>query len=206
MGYENDKTNIYLKAVLTILFFFAVSALHSQTTGYQQLIDTATKNSGLFINSKPLTVTLDKDRIFLYNEWLFEQEKFRLPDSIYFQLINNSKKADTSLWTDQELPSFIIVNGKYSQIDSAYVLSKFIINDSDKAKRLNSQVKHYNTTNPQDRRVYYFSRPVFDNSKSFAVVQYDNGHSGLMGGGGIKLYHFEKNVWKELALLVRWSY
>jgi len=195
-----------LKSVLTILCFLTVFTLHSQTTGYQQLIDTATKNSGLFINSKPLTVALDKGRVFLYNEWLFEQKKMRLPDTIYFQLINNSKRVDTSHWTDQELPSFIIVKGKYALLDSAYALSKFATYDSDKTQRLLSQIKHYNKTKPQDRRVYYFSRPVFDNSKSFAVVQYDNGHSWLMGGGGIKLYHFDQGEWKELALLVRWSY
>lgn len=83
---------------------------------------------------------------------------------------------------------------------------KFLSFDSNKTQRLLSRVTTYNITEPQNRRVYFFSRPVFDNSRSYAVVQYDNGHSWLMGGGGIKLYHFEQGNWKELALLVRWSY
>ncbi len=195
-----------MKLAFTTILAVTISVLYSQPADNQQLIDTATKTAGLFINSKPLTVGLNKDRIFLYNEWLFEQKHIRLPDSVYFQLISNSKRIDTSHWTDRELPSFIIVKGKYALVDSQYVLTKFISFDSNKTQRLLSQVATYNKTEPQNRRVYFFSRPVFDNSRSYAVVQYDNGHSWLMGGGGIKLYHFEQGNWKELALLVRWSY
>jgi hypothetical protein len=122
------------------------------------------------------------------------------------QLIKNSNKADTTYWTDKELPQFVIVRGKYESLDFQLALTKFPKADSFFIKRLSSQIERFNKTQPLDRVVYHYSRPVFDNSKQYAVVQYDNGHSMLMGGGGIKLYHLEQGVWKELALLVRWSY
>jgi len=188
-----------LKGTLSILFIFCFHTSRSQPINLQQLIDTATRYSSLFVNAKPLAVDLEVDRIFLYNEWLYEQKKIRLPDSIFVQLINNSKKVDTSHWTNKELPSFIIVNGKYSQINLQDALNKFPTIDTLK-------INKYNKANPEDRIVFFFSRPGFDNSKSYAVVRYDNGHSWLMGGGGIKLYHLEGETWREMALLVRWSY
>ncbi len=81
-----------------------------------------------------------------------------------------------------------------------------VLADSNQHKNITAQIDRYNETTPQNRRVFFFSRPVFDNSRRYAVVQYDYGHSWLMGGGGIKLYHLEEDVWREMALLVRWSY
>ncbi|HMG66746.1 MAG TPA: hypothetical protein VK588_03635, partial [Chitinophagaceae bacterium] len=59
----------------------------------------------------------------------------------------------------------------------------------------------------KDRNLYYFSRPVFDNSKIFAIIQYDNGHSGLSGGGGIILYKLQYDKsWREFGIIDIWRY
>jgi hypothetical protein len=48
---------------------------------------------------------------------------------------------------------------------------------------------------------------VFDNSKTFAIVEWDNGHSYLGGGGSIILYKLQiDNTWKEFGIVRNWRY
>ena len=53
-------------------------------------------------------------------------------------------------------------------------------------------INYFNSVDTTDKNIYYYSRPVFDNLKQFAIVQWDNGHSGLGGGGG--MFNKKKDV------------
>jgi hypothetical protein len=64
----------------------------------------------------------------------------------------------------------------------------------------------YNSADPYNRNLFYFSRPVFDKSRKHAVVQWDNAHSGLGGGGGIVLYQLQGDTWRELGTILNWKY
>jgi hypothetical protein len=60
--------------------------------------------------------------------------------------------------------------------------------------------------NSSEKIIYYYSRPVFDDTKHFAIIQWDNGHGLLGGGGGIRLYNLKGDTWKEVGFLARWQY
>jgi hypothetical protein len=64
----------------------------------------------------------------------------------------------------------------------------------------------YNSADPYNRNLFYFSRPVFDKSRKHAVVQWDNAQSGLGGGGGIVLYQLQGDTWRELGTILNWKY
>ena len=84
--------------------------------------------------------------------------------------------------------------------------SFFNLTDKKKLRYYRKQVNRFNSVNPIDKIIYYYSRPVFDKSKQFAIVQWDNGHSWLGGGGGIKVYKLTGDTWKELGIIERWQY
>jgi len=67
------------------------------------------------------------------------------------------------------------------------------------------KLNKFNSTETIERALSYFSRPVFDNSKSFAIVEWDNGNSYL--GGGVIIYQLQSdNTWKEFGIILNWRY
>jgi hypothetical protein len=125
---------------------------------------------------------------------------------MFSQIIQNSIAADTTLWTDNELPKFILINERAETVSKKYVVQKFKLTDKKQIKHFTKYVNKFNSTDILDRVICYYSRPIFDNSKTFAIVQWDNGHSYLDGGGGIILYQLQGDTWKELGTILNWRY
>ena len=194
-----------LLAPLLLLIF---SSSFGQTINYQNLLNTALKGHGsLFLCSKPLKISqLNPKEMWLYVENLRAYSAQRLDTTMFSQIIQNSLIADTTLWTDNELQNFILVNERAETVSKRYVIQKFKLTDKKEVKHLNKYINKFNSTDPVNRVVCYYSRPVYDNSKTFAVVQWDNGHSHLRGGGGIKLYHLQGETWKEIGDILHWRY
>ena len=122
-------------------------------------------------------------------------------------LILNSKFSDTTIWKDSELSNFLLVQERGETISKKYAIQKFHLTDKKQIRHCNKLVRKFNSTETIDRRLCHLSRPVFDNSKTFAIIEWDNGYSYLLGGGGIILYQLQSNnTWKELGVIDRWSY
>lgn len=193
----------------TVLILFISSSSFAQTNNYQNLIDTALQGHGsLFLYSKPLKVTrLDPKEMWYYIENLRDYSNQKLDTVMFHQIIQNSKTADTSFWADNELPNFVLVNERAETVSKQYVIQKLKLTDKKEIRHFTKYVNKFNSTEIADRVICYYSRPVFDNSKTFAIVQWDNGHSYLGGGGGIILYHLQSdNTWKDLGIILNWRY
>lgn len=193
----------------TFLFLFICSGSFAQTNNYQNLLDTALKGHGsLFLYSKPLKVTrLHPKELWYYFENARDYSNQKLDTVMFSHIIQNAKAAGTTLWTDNELPNFILINERAENVLKEYVIQKFRLTDKKQIKHFTKYVKRFNSTDISDRGICYYSRPVFDNSKTFAIVQWDNGHGYLGGGGGIILYQLQNdNTWKEFATVLNWRY
>jgi len=198
-----------MRIPLIVLLFIIRSNCFGQKINYQNLLDTVlSRHSALFVHSKPLKITrLDPKEMWEYFEYIKESSNQYLDTTMFFQIIQNSKLADTTLWTDKELPKALLVNERDERISNRYALQKLGLTDDKQKASLKKQVTKFNLTETFDRNICYFSRPVFDNSKLFAIVQWDNGHGYLGGGGGIILFRLQSDTtWKEFGIISNWRY
>lgn len=209
---KQDKTASSQKMLMrlsTFLLFFICSNSFAQTNNYQSLLDTAIRGHGsLFLHSKPLKVTrVDPKELWYYFENARDYSNQKLDTVMFSQIVQNVVVADTTLWTDNELPNFILINERAENVTKKYVVQKFKLADKKQIKHLNKYVNKFNSTDISDRVICYYSRPIFDNSKQFAIVEWDNGHCYLRGGGGITLYQLKSDkTWKELCVILNWRY
>lgn len=193
----------------TFLPYFICLSSFGQTNNYQNLLDTALRGHGsLFLHSKPIKVTrLDPKELWYYFENVRGYSNQKLDTAMFAQIIQNSKAVDTTLWTDNKLPNFLLVNERTETVSKKYAIQKFKLTDKKQIRHLRKYVNKFNSTDISDRIICYYSRPVFDNSKTFAIVQWDNGHSYLGGGGGINLYQLQiDQTWKEFGVILNWRY
>ena len=198
-----------MRITVIVLLFIIRSNCFGQVNNYQNLLDTVLRrHSALFVHSKPLKITrLDPKEMWEYFEYIKESSNQYLDTTMFFQIIQNSKLADTTLWTDKELPKALLVNERDERISKRYASQKLGLTDDKQKASLKKQVTKFNLTETFDRNICYFSRPVFDNSKLFAIVQWDNGHSYLGGGGGIILFQLQSDTtWKEFGIISNWRY
>jgi hypothetical protein len=195
--------------ILTFLILFICSSSFGQTNTYQNLLDTALNgDDALFVHSKPLKITrLDPKEMWEYVEYLKELSDQSLDTLMFSQIIQHTKIADTTLWTDTELPNFLLVTKREESASKIHAIQKFKRANDKAVKAYKKQINKFNATEATDRNLYYFSRPVFDNSKTFAIVQWDNGHSYLGGGGGVILYQLQSDKsWREIGIIKNWKY
>lgn len=190
----------------TLLILFTYSSSFAQTNNYQNLLDTAIRGS-LFVSSKPLKVTrLNQKEMWYYVENLKEYSNQKLDTIMFSQIIQNAKFTDTSLWTDKELPKSLLLNEQDEAVSKKYAVQKLGHSDEKLIKFYKKQVNKFNSEKTVDRNLYYFSRPVFDSSNTFAIVQCDNVHSYFGGGGRIILYQLQSDKWKEVGIIMNWRY
>ena len=67
-------------------------------------------------------------------------------------------------------------------------------------------IGEFNIAYPNDRIVDYYSKPIFDDSGGFAIIERDNSYSYLGGGGGIDLYKFQDGQWIIVGTVIQWRY
>jgi hypothetical protein len=173
------------------LIIFLLIPFASKTQDLSGLYDKALHGRD-FIYGKPLTLI---DFEICTFHVVFEG----YIDSLqYQQILVNSKNADSSLWTNQEVGNQIIVNEDEPMLNWEKVKEKFSDIDEKAEKRYKKEIDYYNN-NPQDRVIYRISRPVFDNKKEYAVIQYH-----LKIGNSLKLFSIKNGEWNELFTIVPW--
>jgi hypothetical protein len=198
-----------MRLSLIALLFLICSNSFGQIDNYQNLLDTALSGHGtLFVHSKPLKIIrLDPKEMWEYVEYIKERSNQNLDTAMFSQIIHNSKLADTTLWTDKELPNVLLVKERSETVSKKSALQKLGLTDDKQIKFYKKQINKFNSTETIDRNLSYFSRPVFDDSKTFAIVLWDNGHSYLGGGGCIILYQLQNDkTWKEFGIISNWRY
>ena len=76
-----------------------------------------------------------------YSETVKNYSGQNLDTVMFSQIIQNSKTADTSLWTDDELPRFLLVNEREETVSKKYTVQKFRLADKKQIKFYNKQVQ-----------------------------------------------------------------
>jgi GH15 family glucan-1,4-alpha-glucosidase len=181
---------------------FQTNLSFGQVSNYKNLIDTATHKNVKFVQMKPLTeFELNIRDTSEYQDYLFGEtlSKFKIDIKILLEIINNSKLPDSTFWTDKELDKFILVKSRDENVSLQYVINKFQPDSKSEIKNYRRTLRQYNQTAETLRNIFSFSKPVFDNSKLFAIVCYDKGHSGLHCRGQITLYHFIDDKWQTIG-------
>jgi len=203
----------YLKILGLLLFLvlqLSISSAQGQTKEYQNLIDTAVNSrSDLFIFVKPLTrfdFTLDKSNMRNYVEGFERWSSKQLDTAMFLQIIENSKINDSSDWKESELPLALLIHDRDEDVSKKYAAKKFSQMGKAEFYSIRKRINKFNSAFAQDREINYFTRPIFDNSHNFAVVQWDNGHSWLGGGGETILYEFKNNTWHKAGVIEHWKY
>lgn len=197
-----------MRLLTLVISIITCSISFGQTKQYQNLLDTALNGHGaLFVCSKPMT-RIQLDKAEMWNYFYFHRDcANKVLDTVMFaQIIENSKSVDTTQWQETELKSFIAVSSREETISKKQAFQRLQPTDKSQIKLYKKQINRYNSTESYNRNLYYFSKPVFDNSKKYAIVQWDNAHSGLGGGGGITLYHLQGDTWKEVGIIMNWKY
>jgi hypothetical protein len=192
------------------LFFLFLSCFYLPALGqtYQSLLKlVSTRHGTVFTFSKPITsVKLEQSELKHYSHDYLEDNNKKLDNVMFLQIITNCKIIDTSRWLENEMTNVLLVDNRDDVVSKKYAIEKLALTGKTQIKHLKKQVNNFNSTANHDRDIYYFSRPVFDDTKKFAVVQWDNGHSYLGGGGGIILFQLVDTIWKESGIIKRWNY
>jgi transposase-like protein len=193
---------------LTILYLLTFQCyLLGQISKYNQLIDTVTKYAGLFVSIHPPGIAkLSMNDTTSYIETLNESSQHTLDSKILLEIIQNSKHPDTTIWTDVEIKNSILLKNRDDLVSLNQVARKFNLVDKKQIKFYRKQINEFNNLSSSDKNIFYLSRPVFDNSKKYAVVYFDNGHGGLGGGGRIILLSFHNDTWRQIGNIARWRY
>lgn len=193
--------------IFTVSFCIFLSVTTAgQPVNYQSLIDSVfSERKAMVVMDRTLSkFDLDPANMYLY-AGNYEYLNGKKLDTIMFgQIIQNSLMPDTSFWQDKELKKHLIVRSRNEKITREYAESKYDLDDTAQVKLIEKQLNSGEVTDGYYRNIYSFSRPVFDNSKQFAIVQWDNGHAGKAGGGGIILYQLINNAWTKSGIVVVW--
>ncbi len=189
-----------MRAICVFLFLLVWTRSQSQASIYQNLFDAKSVGQEvLFVNSRPLRdIKPNPNRI--RNKILDTLNR-----TVLAQILKNCDAIDTTHWQESELPGCLLVSSREEHISKKSALQKFSLNES-QIRSYKKQINRFNSTDSYDRNIYSFSRPVFDDSKRFAIVMWNNAHSGLGGGGAIVLFQFQDGQWKKVGALNSWMY
>jgi hypothetical protein len=174
----------------------------------RKVIDSATfSKHALFVSSQAVKkIKLDPNDMRMYADHFLEYSGKVLDTTMLSEIITNSRAVNTDVWQDGEFKNLLVVQSRDQEISRKYLIEKLHLSGKKQIRYFTRQINRYNEMDPSDRNIYYFSKPVYNNSGDYAIVQWDNGHSGLSGGGGINLYHLEGNEWLEAGVISSWKY
>jgi len=190
--------------ILSVIAMFSFAYVREDNN----VIHMATSQSKVLVaGAAPISkINLDPARMEEYADNFIRTSNKQLDTTMFSQIIRNAASLDTSDWKDDELKNLFLVNAKEENISKNYLFRKLKLSSKKRIKFYTREINRYNSTEPSDRNIYYYSRPVYDNSGEYAIVQWNNGHSGMVGGGGIKLYHLEDMAWVEVGEVCSWKY
>ena len=187
--------------LLLTLIIISVSTF-GQDKSVQNLLDTVSKSIGLFVKNVPLNNSrLEMGDTTEYKHYLNEVFQQTVDTKYLIEIIQNSKLVDTSIWLDTELPTSILTEGYKEAVDFNSVLNKFKLTDKKQKRYYRKLINDFNSDFVR-RKFYYLSRPVFDNSKEYAVVTISNSFEG----GMLTLFKKSGDTWNKLGNINRWKY
>lgn len=195
-----------IKIFLALLLFCLNSqSSFAQANTTSSFIGTAINSRGeIFVGRSPIPRVEFKVQEAWSN--LEDSVKLRLGKARLQQLFDHSQMRDTTYWTNEELNKCILVQDRIENVDVNDVIRKFHLTDEEQIKKYKTKISQFNATDAQDKNIYNFSKPVFDDSGKFTIIKWDNAHSWLGGGGAIELYQLIGEEWQHLGKIATWRY
>ena len=174
----------------------------------RKVMDTATfSKHALFVSSQAVkSIRLDPNKMKEYAEYYLEHTGKILDTTMFSQIISNSRVVNSDVWQDGEFKNSLVVSSREQEISKKYLVEKLKLVGKKQLRYYTRQINRYNEAEAADRNIFYFSKPVYNNSGDYAIVQWDNGHGTLSGGGGINLYQLEGNEWLKAGVISSWEY
>jgi hypothetical protein len=196
-----------MKIAFTLLCIPFFLDLHAQTKEYKNLLSVAFgKYDHVMVYKIPTPVSFHTKNVLTLAKNFKRYYHKDVDTVLLLQIIQNAQHSDTTEWAEEELPRFLLVSSRTESISIKQAVHKLSLTDKQQLRSLKRQIRRFNLTDAYDRDISYFSRPVFDNSKSFAIIRWSDAHSGLGGGGGLVLYQRTENDWVMLGELESWKY
>jgi hypothetical protein len=189
---------------LTSMLIIHFSLIHAD----RKVIDKAAADKhALVVSSQTIQeISLDENHMTTYAENLLEYSSELLDTTMFSEIIQNAGSPDTAAWKDGELKNLLVIGKRDEEISKKYLFQKLTISGKKQIRYYTRYINRYNETEPADRNIYYFSKPIYNNSGEFAIVQWDNGHGGLSGEGGINLYRLKGHEWTEVGVIDSWKH
>ena len=120
------------------------------------------------------------------------------------ELVKSSATLDTTAWTRQELDSVLLVTNRADYLNARAEVVKLGYWSKQLTKYYKKAVRRFNNTEVSERNIMSFSRPVYDSSNKYALIEFDNGYQ-LSGGGAIVLYKWDTK-WRKVGTVVNWTH
>ena len=96
---------------------------------------------------------------------------------LYFSLSKTLQNQIQIFGRTLELNRVMLISNPRKNLTTDEVTIKIKLSKKD-LKSFNKKIHEYNKTEWQSRNIYSYSRPVFDNSKKFAIIEWDDGVRG----------------------------
>jgi hypothetical protein len=191
------KYFLILSSMLAIHF----SLIHSN----KKVTDIAASSKHALVagNEAISEIRLDEKEMAVYAEHLVESSGNVLDTTMFSEIIKNAASVNTTAWRDNELNDLLLVQGRDEEISKDYLFHKFNLSGKKQIRYYTRFLNRYNETTSSDRNIYYFSKPIYDNSGKYAIVQWNNTHSGV-SSGGIDLYYLDGSQWKQVGEITSW--
>ena len=187
-----------MRHYITILFLIFSTTSNAQTWDKEN-----------FVNQVYLKLVDTSYPYYLLSEQAYKLNrsdlifKNNIPDSVKSEIEQNYLLDTTKYnWNYDKLSKAKKVNQDSIGIISGSTLRIFSLNSwskrkrkKEEAKQLEFRSKQREKMKPYDKRVYFFSNPVFDKNKRFAIIKMSYGCGFTCGYGCTYLFELIDNKW-----------
>ena len=189
-----------MRKLLYILFFsfYCFSSFSQEINGEDK--KAFFKIPTPFVNEKTTILKLGKQDMVGF--W-YDQGKAPPIDSLtLFEMIDNQKN-DTTYWNENEIYNCYLVRKTPISIDN--VRKRLTLENDTTITHFVESINNSKNCGDGDfsKAVYSISRPIFDKSKTFALIQYDLINCNKEGNFDTKLFKLENGIWKEIDTVYR---
>lgn len=190
---------------MLITLALAITAIGQQKT--QQLLDLAILNRyhwekfhqvvPVFVWHEPLVATrLNKhDPYRLYRDYV-QEWPVRVDSAVVMEIVAKAQRFNSAPWKQQELHHAILCTSR--NVFSYPALEKKLQLKTVTQRQLyQERVRLFNKEIDAERPILYFSRPVFDRTGRYALIEFSQPGQSF----GSRMYQLTRQGWKELGLL-----
>ena len=192
-----------LLITLLIQSIYCINAYSQTPYDIRQILDLTDKRSGLILFKKP-SGYIDKNKIYLPNiyEFLRDNGLDSIPGKIILEMADKFDNPDFTNWTYSDFPDKVIINKKDTFLSYRTELKRIGLTCKSDKKRLRRQISNFNYY--KIKEIYFISRPIFNESGEYAVIQHDN-CVNLTGGGGVTIFRKVNGKWINYGSIYRWA-